>query len=80
MRRLETPGFFVPDPPTDFDRVGMPWLLAYRGGARRPLWWHAGPRKFGLILPRWVKIKYGLGGENAGSTTRPERAPGGPDA
>lgn len=76
MARLIIPGFVVPGPPTDFDRIGYPWLLAYWGGARRPLWWRTGRRMYGVLLPRWVKVKYGLGGDDAGH----QRIPGAPNA
>jgi hypothetical protein len=47
-------GFHRAPPLTPRDRILYPWLIAYRGGARRPLWGPTGGGTYRVIVPKWV--------------------------
>jgi hypothetical protein len=49
-------GFHKAPPLTPRDRILYPWLIAYRGGARRPLWGPTGGGRYRVIVPKWVKV------------------------
>jgi len=48
--------FHKAPPLTPRDRILYPWLIAYRGGARRPLWCPMGGGAYRVIVPKWVKV------------------------
>jgi len=48
--------FHKAPPLTPRDRILYPWLIAYRGGARRPLWGPTGGGRCRVIVPKWVKV------------------------
>jgi len=48
--------FHKAPPLTPRDRILYPWLIAYRGGARRPLWQVTGGGAYCIMVPKWVKV------------------------
>ena len=48
--------FHKAPPLTPRDRILYPWLIAYRGGARQPLWGPAGEGRYRIEVPKWAKV------------------------
>lgn len=49
-------GFYKAPLLTPRERIVYSWLIAYRGGARRPLWASVGGGRYRVIVPKWVKV------------------------